>query len=208
MAEAEAANQKAQAQQQAAISAANWTSKGGAGGSGGSKSSLRDIMEHEATVDTTVVSADGSQRMMPGTWAAKIASPSAWTLNSTSAPVSNSPAPTMSAPASTVPAPPTLSVPKTVPPAAGPAVGNAPKMTPLAGLTGKDGDDFGGKGMSATMHDWCVSSMRRLNGSDDITLLQFCMGVDSAVEIREYFSAYLGSTPQVCILSPICKFEA
>lgn len=44
---------------------------------------------------------------------------------------------------------------------------------------------------------WCAAEIKKLNGSDDLTLIQFCYTLDSAVEIREYFAEYLGSTPQV-----------
>jgi PERQ amino acid-rich with GYF domain-containing protein len=57
--------------------------------------------------------------------------------------------------------------------------------------------EFGGKGMSADMIEWCQGAMKFLTGNDDITLLKFCMSLQSGAEIREYLSAYLGSTPQV-----------
>ena len=37
----------------------------------------------------------------------------------------------------------------------------------------------------------------KLNGTDDLTLVSFCMTLNDAVEIRQYLTTYLGSTPQV-----------
>lgn len=56
---------------------------------------------------------------------------------------------------------------------------------------------FGGKEMSREMAEWCASNLKKINGSDDITLMQFCMSLNSAIEIREYLAEYLGSSPQV-----------
>jgi hypothetical protein len=51
--------------------------------------------------------------------------------------------------------------------------------------------------MGAEMREWCAACLRRLNGSGDITLMQFCMSLQSAGEIREYLSEYLGSSAAV-----------
>ncbi len=59
-------------------------------------------------------------------------------------------------------------------------------------------DNFGANGqMSPTMEKWCKDQMQKLNGSDDLTLVTFCMTLTDSDEIRQYLSAYLGSTPQV-----------
>jgi hypothetical protein len=42
-----------------------------------------------------------------------------------------------------------------------------------------------------------VGCLKRINGSDDITLMLFCMSLQSPGEIREYLSEYLGSSPLV-----------
>ena len=39
--------------------------------------------------------------------------------------------------------------------------------------------------------------MQKINGSDDLTLVQFCLTLTDSDEIRQYLTAYLGSTPQV-----------
>jgi hypothetical protein len=56
---------------------------------------------------------------------------------------------------------------------------------------------FGGSAMPGDMADWCSVQLKKINNSDDLTLVEFCMSLGSAVEIREYLAAYLGSTPQV-----------
>ena len=51
--------------------------------------------------------------------------------------------------------------------------------------------------MSPALEKWCKDQMKKLNGTDDLTLVSFCMTLDDAVEIRQYLTTYLGSTPQV-----------
>jgi hypothetical protein len=60
----------------------------------------------------------------------------------------------------------------------------------------KAADDFGAA-MSTSLESWCKDQMRKLNGSDDLTLVSFCMTLNDPAEIRQYLTAYLGSTPQV-----------
>jgi hypothetical protein len=57
-------------------------------------------------------------------------------------------------------------------------------------------DAFGAK-MPPTLEKWCKDQMQKLNGTDDLTLVAFCMSLTDADEIRQYLTAYLGSTPQV-----------
>lgn len=57
-------------------------------------------------------------------------------------------------------------------------------------------DDFGAS-MSPALEAWCKDQMSKLNGSDDLTLVSFCMTLTDPHEIRQYLTAYLGSTPQV-----------
>lgn len=61
-----------------------------------------------------------------------------------------------------------------------------------------DKSEFGGKTMSKDMAEWCSAQLKKLKGTDEaMELLQFCMSLKSSVEIREYLSQYLGSSPQV-----------
>jgi hypothetical protein len=51
--------------------------------------------------------------------------------------------------------------------------------------------------MSPALENWCKEKMMQINGSDDTTLVGFCMTLNDANEIRQYLTTYLGSTPAV-----------
>eukprot|EP00529_Nitzschia_sp_RCC80_P003590 CAMPEP_0113513930 /NCGR_PEP_ID=MMETSP0014_2-20120614/40133_1 /TAXON_ID=2857 /ORGANISM="Nitzschia sp." /LENGTH=1130 /DNA_ID=CAMNT_0000410383 /DNA_START=105 /DNA_END=3497 /DNA_ORIENTATION=+ /assembly_acc=CAM_ASM_000159 len=51
--------------------------------------------------------------------------------------------------------------------------------------------------MSPALESWCKEKMVQINGSDDTTLVGFCMTLNDANEIRQYLTTYLGSTPAV-----------
>ena len=51
--------------------------------------------------------------------------------------------------------------------------------------------------MPPAMTSWASQQLKRINGKDDLTLLEFCMSLTDASEIRQYLAAYLGSTPEV-----------
>ena len=64
--------------------------------------------------------------------------------------------------------------------------------------TQKTMEEFGAnEKMSPSLENWCKDQMRKLNGSEDLTLVAFCMTLSDAVEIRQYLTAYLGTNPQV-----------
>lgn len=44
---------------------------------------------------------------------------------------------------------------------------------------------------------WCEEQVKKLGGNDHQMLMQFCLSLEDAGEIREYLAAYLGSTPAV-----------
>jgi GYF domain len=54
-----------------------------------------------------------------------------------------------------------------------------------------------GATMDPGLEQWCKEQMNKLNGTDDLTLVAFCMTLSDSEEIRQYLTAYLGSTPQV-----------
>ena len=59
-------------------------------------------------------------------------------------------------------------------------------------------EDFGANDkMTPALESWCKEQMRKLNGSEDLTLVAFCMTLTDPVEIKQYLTAYLGSTSQV-----------
>ena len=57
-------------------------------------------------------------------------------------------------------------------------------------------DEFGAK-MSPALEKWCKDQMMKLNGTDDLTLVSFCMTLTDPIEIRQYLTTYLGSNAQV-----------
>ena len=47
------------------------------------------------------------------------------------------------------------------------------------------------------LETWSKTQLKKITGSDDLTLVHFCMTLADSSEIRQYLSLYLGSTPQV-----------
>lgn len=69
--------------------------------------------------------------------------------------------------------------------------------------TSMNESDFGGKKMSKELSDWCSVQLKAIKGIEDISLMEFCMSLSSAVEIRETLASNLGSTPQVRYFFPL-----
>ncbi|CAN0259495.1 unnamed protein product [Discosporangium mesarthrocarpum] len=88
---------------------------------------------------------------------------------------------------------------RTVRPGPGPGMGTAGAGGAGEGRRagGKPAAAFGGSAMSPDMAAWASQQLRKITGKDDLTLLEFCMSLTDASEIRQYLAAYLGSTPQV-----------
>lgn len=91
--------------------------------------------------------------------------------------------------------------PKTQPPAQ--PGGATRKVAPLSqqqrsssSSSATPADEFGAT-MSPALENWCKEQMQKINGSDDLTLVSFCMTLDDASEVRQYLTTYLGGTPQV-----------
>ncbi len=61
-------------------------------------------------------------------------------------------------------------------------------------------EEFGAT-MSPALEKWCKEQMQKINGSDDLTLVGFCMTLPDANEIRQYLTTYLGATHQVNIFA-------
>ncbi|CAM9834107.1 unnamed protein product, partial [Chrysoparadoxa australica] len=61
----------------------------------------------------------------------------------------------------------------------------------------KGSSAFGSSKMSPELAHWCGAQLKKLSGSEDLTLAEFCMSLQAPSEIRQYLAAYLGSTPQV-----------
>jgi hypothetical protein len=73
----------------------------------------------------------------------------------------------------------------------------AQRSKSLTGSGGIDPADAFGAKMSPALEKWCKDQMNKLNGTDDLTLVAFCTTLNDPDEIRQYLTAYLGSTPQV-----------
>ena len=161
-----------------------------------SAASLRDIMEQENSTRQDV--SEPAVRTVGG---ASVSAPAPARKGSSWAAKAGS---------TTFSAPEPVSVPKRAPaPAPAPApVTQAPATAPVAAVPAprapatatKEKSSFGGKEMSGEMATWCAAQLRRINGSDDLTLMQFCMSLDSAADIRQYMSEILGSSPAVRII--------
>jgi hypothetical protein len=151
--------------------------------------SLRDIMAQESSTKGT----ESSPKAAPNSWAAKASTAVATGPGisaSTKVSVKVAQAPPIRV-LQSKPQQPGVATPKVdVVPLQAPPSKTVPQRT-------SDSDDFGGKGMSEETAEWCSSQLRKINGNGDLTLMQFCMTLQSAAEIREYLAAYLGSTPQV-----------
>lgn len=71
-----------------------------------------------------------------------------------------------------------------------------PNHNSKASTASTSSDEFGAK-MSPVLERWCKEQMLKLNGTDDLTLVSFCMTLNDPNEIRQYLVTYLGSSPQV-----------
>jgi hypothetical protein len=79
-----------------------------------------------------------------------------------------------------------------------PAPASTPVPAPVASTASKKTGD--------SLTDWGVDQLKKLNtknksSTDDLALIQFCLILDSSIEIREYLAEYLGSTPEVSLFA-------
>ena len=168
------------------------TAFGGAWGGGAASvgKSLKEIQEEEARIAARrAAEAAAQQQQMgghpSGGWAAAAAS-------GIPAPKPASASPSMSTPA---PAPRSVTTPmpaKTIP-----SVGNA--IAPLTqAATASSAPPSGSPPLNnkKALRAWCKVQMTQLNNSDDMTLVDFLLGLPSAGEVQEYVALYLGKTPQ------------
>ena len=145
--------------------------------------SLKEIMdEQERILKANKANTEGANAVaVKHTWAGKLGAQPAY---SAPAPIpAPAPAPTAilarAAKQATAPVPPAAPVP--VPPAPV-ATASQPNMT-------------------VELEEWCKLQMQKLGKPQELTLMSFCMEIESASEIREYFSDYFGSTPQVSLFA-------
>ena len=101
------------------------------------------------------------------------------------------------APARAAPAP-RQAPPPAARPAARPAQQPQYNAAPPKAQTGQKA--FGGPVATSdpkALETWSKTQLKKITGSDDLTLVHFCMTLADSSEIRQYLSLYLGSTPQV-----------
>jgi len=65
-----------------------------------------------------------------------------------------------------------------------------------ANTSAKAAEEFGAS-MPPALEKWCKDQMTKITGSDDLTLVSFCLTLNDPVEIRQYLTTYLGLTSQV-----------
>ena len=158
------------------------------GGAASVGKSLKEIQEEEARISArrAAEAAAHQQQMgaqLSGGWAAAAAS--------------GIPAPKPASASSSIPAPVPRTVPTPLPARTIPSVGNA-----IAPLTQAAAAPSAVPTGSPPLNDkkalraWCKVQMMQLNNSDDMTLVDFLLGLPSAGEVQEYVALYLGKTPQ------------
>lgn len=156
------------------------------------KKSMSEIQQEEARAAAIQAARHGSMPQSSSGWANVAAGTSGWssgTLRPTSAAL-NSPA-VVSANVHARPNPPMAQS------------GANRKIAPItqhqrasSTASSTPAEEFGAT-MSPGLEKWCKEKMYQINGSEDLTLVAFCMTLDDANEIRQYLTTYLGSTPQV-----------
>ncbi|KAL3776943.1 hypothetical protein ACHAW5_009255 [Stephanodiscus triporus] len=201
-------NNTQQKQEQSAVAseltaAPAWGGVASAGPNVGRKKSMSEIQQEEARLAALRAKEQGftgSGGSQGGGWANVAASggSTAWRGAAvlTPAAVVVTPTPTVAvaglsaaAPAAWVKPTATTSIPRVTAPMA-----KKPNSKKVAAVD----DNFGANGrMTPSLEIWCKEQMEKLNGTDDLTLIQFCMTLTDRDEIRQYLTAYLGSTPQV-----------
>lgn len=161
------------------------TAFGGAWGAGsaGSGKSLKQIQDEEAAAAARRAAQAAEQQQA-------VATSGGWAAAAATGVVQPKPAP---------PAPRPMAVPRTVP-APRPAVAAPNVPTPLTSQP--PAPSVATPGGSPPLNDknalrrWCKMQMSQLNNSDDMTLVDFLLGLPSAGEVQEYVALYLGKTPQ------------
>lgn len=71
-----------------------------------------------------------------------------------------------------------------------------PEKSSPAGTAGPE-PTFGSQSIPPEMQPWATQQMMKLSGSSELALLDFCMNLKDASEVRQYLAEYLGYTPHV-----------
>ena len=160
---------------------------GGNGGAGSVKS-LKEVQEEEARAAARRAAAAAAQQQQQH---AVAQASGAWVA---AAAVGSLPPKPVATPRQAMPVP--RSVPAPVPKALQ-TVGNV--VAPLTQPTAPRSESTTGApplNNKNALRTWCKAQMSQLNNSDDMTLVDFLLGLPSAGEVQEYVMLYLGKTPQ------------
>jgi hypothetical protein len=157
--------------------------------SGNDKKSLKEIMEMEERTAEKGRATSETPKLATNSWAAKISGGGGLAM-----PVKQSAQQPHRPPANHVTS--STSVQQTtVAPA--PAPVPAPALASSGTTQTKSSDSGFGHSLQPEFAEWCKLQLKKITNNADLTLVQFCVTLTSAVEIRETIAATLGSTPQV-----------
>ena len=154
------------------------------------KKSMSEIQQEEARAAAFQAAKRGSLPQVNSGWANVAAGTSGWssgTLRPTSA-SSSTPGSATIALARPNPSLPQGAANKKIAPITQQRASSAASSTPA--------EEFGAS-MSPGLEKWCKEKMYQINGSEDLTLVAFCMTLNDSNEIRQYLTTYLGNTAQV-----------
>lgn len=155
------------------------------------RKSMSEIQKEEARRAASVASQQGGQPRQPSSGWANVAATAgkAWapgTVKPTAA-AGSGPPPTAATRGGSQPA---------ARPKAASASNSSGQQQISASGSNTAAEEFG-TSMSLALESWCKDQMKMINGTDDLTLVSFCMTLNDATEIRQYLTTYLGSTAQV-----------
>ena len=164
---------------------------GGAANSKQTRKSMSEIQQEEARAAALLAAKRGSMPQSSGGWANIAAGTSGWSSGTIRS------GPTTQNVTAAVGARPSQARPKQ-----GQGVASR-KVAPLtqqqrasSTASSTPAEEFG-TSMPPALETWCKEKMVQINGSDDLTLVAFCMTLNDANEIRQYLITYLGNTPPV-----------
>ncbi|KAL3918038.1 MAG: hypothetical protein SGILL_004434 [Bacillariaceae sp.] len=167
---------------------------GGAANSKQTRKSMSEIQQEEARAAALLAAKRGSVPQSSGGWANVAAGTTGW---SSGAIRSGNTTPNVAAVAGVRPS---QARPNQATGAQGVANRKAAPLTQQqrasSTASSTPAEEFG-TSMPPALETWCKEKMVQISGSDDLTLVAFCMTLNDASEIRQYLITYLGSTPPV-----------
>ena len=172
--------------------------------------SLADIQNEEINAHsqrTAIEAADAAASLVKhqqkmasgGMWAAAASKPAA--IPSVTPALRTAAKKTVQTAAAPPPPPPaekSRAVSQTVPPPRPQADASLPIESMAFGLEAPSAEEAA---LSGDFRDWCSQQMQSLTGSDEVTLCEFLMGVESNSEIADYVGMYLGTSAAVATFS-------